>query len=367
MRKIFIILALSVAALLPFGSAYAQTQPGIVSCINPFGTNSPSTCDLCALVTTGQNIINFAIMVAMPIAAALIAWAGLLYFTSALNPGQIAKAHAIFRNTVIGLVGVLMAWLVVDMVIHQLIIANNSQYFSATGGSWNKVPPCTGARATNKLVKDLLYGVFAPGAPVTIQSVEPPAGAAPSCSGTSVVRGSGCYNETTKQFELPTNYSCANATFDSTTGGCKTSDGLTYVPLRTGGGTTVANGDIAAAAGAYQGTATNLGPDGGNLACAWAVNNVLTSAGIAPIDGNSVSGMESALQSGRGTSVSTPDAQAGDIIIWKDTSAGVSHVGICQTAGCTSAISNSSSKATFTNVSGPTFSGVPGRVYHVNK
>ena len=123
---------------------------------------------------------------------------------------------------------------------------------------------------------------------------------------------------------------------------------------------------IAAATQQYIGTDTSMGPDGGNKACAWAVNNILTSAGIAPLGGNSVESVERTLQSGRGTLVNTSAAVPGDIIVWKDYSGTASHVGICQNAGCTSAISNSSGNATFTTVSGSNFLGQAGRVYHLN-
>lgn len=354
----------AITLFIPLGVALAQsTAVGLVSCSSPEGTGSVA-CNLCGMVTTAQNVINFAIVIAMPIAAVLFGWAGFLYMTSGIYSSQIATAHKIFKSAAIGFAVVLCGWLIVNTIINEVILKHNSGYFSEVGGTWYKLPECKGARETKKLVSHLLYGVFAPGKPVTITSVTPAAGAAPVCSGTSKAVGSGCYNESSGKFELPSNHSCGSATFDSATGGCKTSDGLTYVPTITGG-TTVPSGDIAAAASAYQGTPTNLGPDGGNLACAWAVNNVLNNAGISSIDGNSVSNMQTELQSGRGTAVETAAAQPGDIIIWKGS--GVSHVGICQTAGCTSAISNSSSKASFSNISGSTFSGVSGQIYRVNR
>ena len=128
--------------------------------------------------------------------------------------------------------------------------------------------------------------------------------------------------------------------------------------LTAGGG--AGNGDIAAAAAAYQNTNTSGGPDGGNLACAWAVNNVLKNAGIPPIDGDSVPAMEQALAGGRGTQVQQSGAQAGDIVIL----GGMSHVGICYDANCTQVISNSSSNATFSSMYPPT---AGSHFYRVNK
>ncbi len=122
---------------------------------------------------------------------------------------------------------------------------------------------------------------------------------------------------------------------------------------------------ISTAANAYRGTSTASGPGDGRLACAWAVNNVLRNAGVATIDGNTVLMMENILKSGRGTRINQSAAMPGDIVI----EAGGSHVGICFNSGCSQVLSNSSSKKTFTWVSGPDFkpsysSGV-GRIYRV--
>lgn len=120
--------------------------------------------------------------------------------------------------------------------------------------------------------------------------------------------------------------------------------------------------NIASAMSAYVGASTAAGPDGGNLACAWAVNNVLAGAGIAPLDANYVPAMESALQGGRGTLVTQSAAQPGDIVIQGN----AGHVGICQNVGCTSVVSNSSSQAKFNWVSGPNMgSTLPPRIYRV--
>ncbi|HUX35406.1 MAG TPA: hypothetical protein VMV71_00025, partial [Candidatus Paceibacterota bacterium] len=125
--------------------------------------------------------------------------------------------------------------------------------------------------------------------------------------------------------------------------------------------------NIAAAAFAYQGANTSGGPGNGTVACAWAVNNALTNAGVAPLDSTSVQSMENALVSGRGTLVDQSAAVAGDIVI----QAQDGHVGICMNNGCTQVISNSSSKASFSWISdtsfAPSYSGGPGRIYQVNK
>jgi hypothetical protein len=108
------------------------------------------------------------------------------------------------------------------------------------------------------------------------------------------------------------------------------------------------------------------GTNNGRLACAWAVNEVLKSAGISPIGSLSVAGMESALRSGRGTQLDQASTVPGDIAV----QAGASHVGICLNQGCTRVISNASGPALFSWVSGPDFApsytGGVGRFYRVN-
>ncbi len=100
-------------------------------------------------------------------------------------------------------------------------------------------------------------------------------------------------------------------------------------------------------------SASAAGTNGGRSACAWAVNQVLSEAGIAPLDGNSVKQMEDALTGGRGTLVDQSSAQSGDIVIL--TSSSGNHTGICLNNGCTEVVSNKSSDSTFSWKSGPTF------------
>ena len=112
---------------------------------------------------------------------------------------------------------------------------------------------------------------------------------------------------------------------------------------------------------------TSAGPDGGNLACAWAVNRVLENAGIQTLGSNPnyVPSVEADLQNGRGTQVSQSAARAGDIVI----EGSQTHIGICLNEGCTQVRSNSSSRAQFAWDSDFNFNGFYGggnsRVYRV--
>lgn len=102
------------------------------------------------------------------------------------------------------------------------------------------------------------------------------------------------------------------------------------------------NDRIAKAAEASRGASSRSGPGGGNIACAWCVNNlVLAKAGIKPIGNDSVAAVEADLLKGRGKLVEPrTQAQAGDILIM-----GSQHIGIV--TGPNKCLSNSSTKAAF--------------------
>jgi len=154
------------------------------------------------------------------------------------------------------------------------------------------------------------------------------------------------------------------------TGSGTTSGGASANPGTTGpSGTTAVNNApaagsvnerIAQATRNYMNTSTRSGPDGGNLACAWAVNNILANAGLPKIGANTngVASVETALKNGKGTRVDASQAQPGDIVIWP---APKSHIGIYMGDG--KVANNSSSKASFSNMSN-----LPAgaRIYRVN-
>jgi len=115
---------------------------------------------------------------------------------------------------------------------------------------------------------------------------------------------------------------------------------------------------IYSAAMSYKGTSTANFEHGGRVACAFAVNNVMTKAGLQKIGSNPnyVPSVESALLSGRGTQITASQAVPGDIAI----APGQAHVGICITNGCTQIISNSSSRQAFVWVSSGSWDGYYG-------
>lgn len=355
----------------------AGTQPALVQCGTGSGAGALN-CEACNLAQLVSNIINFAIGLSIPLAAVLFAWAGILYFSSGANPGNKEQAKGIFSNALIGFLIAITAWLVINTLLHVLLNGGQAGFRQ---GNWFTVQCSSGigtgvgqrniSGTFSQVLNSILPGVNTNPLVITSNQLQtpPPGGACDvslggcfDSSGTAVSSGPGgscssgyVYTESATEYwcQNPNNPSDWQETFGPD------SYGGTNNPNYSGSGT-ISSGDIAAAALAYQGANTSAGPDNGNLACAWAVNNVLQSAGIAPIDGNSVYSMEQALIGGRGTGVDQYTAQAGDIVIF----GGMSHVGICENAGCTQVLSNSSSNATFTSEYPPT---AGSRIYRVNR
>lgn len=108
-------------------------QAGIPSKIVPC---SGIDCKVCDLAVLAQNLINTGIYVVIFLAAMLFAYAGFLMLTNQANPGVESKAKKIFSNVVIGLVVILSAWLVVDVLMKTLL--------GGSFGPWNDLCQATG-------------------------------------------------------------------------------------------------------------------------------------------------------------------------------------------------------------------------------
>jgi hypothetical protein len=268
-------------------------------------------CQACHLASLVQNIIKFLIMLAIPLAALLFAVAGAMYFSSEISHKK-EKAKEIIKKGVVGFIIALSSWLVVNTVFYIL-------FEPPAGGSWFTVQCVSDSQRpqTGKLgpTVSALIGGAAPPRQIPVSAPTGGVNATPvgECAAGYTFLDGLCYSPDGGEAQAPTYSDLGSA--------------------------------IAFGATAYQGANTSAGPDRGNLACAWAVNNVLMGQGIAAIDGNSVASMERQLQSGRGSPLDQSYASAGDLVIWGKGS----HVGICQNAGCTQVLSNSSSNASFTN------------------
>lgn len=78
-------------------------------------------CRACDLVTLSNNVINFGIAFSVIVATLMFAYAGILYVTAAgVGAEQVKKAHKIFVNIFVGLLVVLLAWLLVNIMFSVL-------------------------------------------------------------------------------------------------------------------------------------------------------------------------------------------------------------------------------------------------------
>ena len=74
----------------------------------------------CDLVTLANNVINFGVAFSVVVATLMFVYAGILYVTAASNPEQVQKAHKVFGNIFFGLVLVLLAWLIINILLSVL-------------------------------------------------------------------------------------------------------------------------------------------------------------------------------------------------------------------------------------------------------
>ena len=95
--------------------AYAQL---VTDCTNPLPGGD---CGWAKLEGVARAIVNFALLIAAPIAAIAFMWAGIKYLTAAGNESQIKEAHNIFTNVLIGFVIVLAAWLIVKVIFSAFV------------------------------------------------------------------------------------------------------------------------------------------------------------------------------------------------------------------------------------------------------
>lgn len=78
--------------------------------------------DLLELV---NKVIDWIIMIAVPVAAGVLAWAGFKYMTTGISD-QKSEAKTIIRKVCLGLVFILAAWLIVGTILKALLKDPNS-------------------------------------------------------------------------------------------------------------------------------------------------------------------------------------------------------------------------------------------------
>ncbi|NQV93088.1 hypothetical protein HQ403_01155 [Candidatus Kaiserbacteria bacterium] len=114
LASIFSLFLIGAVFLVSPNASYAA-EP-LVQC----GGTGQLECSLCELAKLAERVINFIVQVSFVIAALLFAIAGAFYFTAGGDPGRVSSAHKILKDTVIGIIIILTAWLVVNVILAAL-------------------------------------------------------------------------------------------------------------------------------------------------------------------------------------------------------------------------------------------------------
>ena len=127
LRSLLICFVMLVVIALPIVVA-AETNLVFCNTGKPDASGNFSTnCGFPELIDLAQRFINFLILkIAIPVAAVSFSYAGYLILTAAGNSGQVAKGKEVFVKVGIGLMWMLAAWLVVDLILTALL--SNSGY-----------------------------------------------------------------------------------------------------------------------------------------------------------------------------------------------------------------------------------------------
>ena len=114
-NKFFIV----VIVILTFIPLFFVDAAGLIPC-GDLKQGEPE-CNFSHFMQVIQNVMKFLITISASIAAALFAYAGILYITAAGDTGKISKAHQIFKSVAIGFFIILVAWLIVETVVESIV------------------------------------------------------------------------------------------------------------------------------------------------------------------------------------------------------------------------------------------------------
>jgi len=126
MKKAFTFLAALALFILP---AFALAE-GIVP--DDIATGGPYL-QACDLVRVFDNLLRFAVYFATAIATLMFAYAGFLYVTASASQSNLENARKIFGNVFIGLVFILGAWLIINLVMNVFYDQDRIKY------PWNEI------------------------------------------------------------------------------------------------------------------------------------------------------------------------------------------------------------------------------------
>jgi hypothetical protein len=132
-RKIVFFFALFVIGQL-FLASYADAQiwlPG--QPLVPCGGPGQGPCDKCQLLHLAKNIIDFIMVAAAPfLAVVFFIVAGVYLMLGGTNPGMLASGKRMFKDTFIGILIVMLAWLITNTLIRTIA----DPAWVGQGGNW---------------------------------------------------------------------------------------------------------------------------------------------------------------------------------------------------------------------------------------
>ena len=116
-------------------STFAPTsQPTQAGSQGPLVSCDGLNCRACDLAQLAQKLINFLILLSIPIAALLIAYAGFLYFTSGVSESldNLGTAKRVLWDGLIGFLIAISAWLIIQTLLFALL---KDEYYKG----WNTI------------------------------------------------------------------------------------------------------------------------------------------------------------------------------------------------------------------------------------
>src|SRR5204863_7140878 len=117
--------------------AVAAGDPGLFPCsgtdISQADMSNGHPCTFGDLVMVAQTIAKRIVQTGLILAPLVFAYAGFLLLTSQDNPSKRIKARKVFINVAIGLVIMMIAWVIVNLVLTSLLCP---RVFNSPGFPW---------------------------------------------------------------------------------------------------------------------------------------------------------------------------------------------------------------------------------------
>ena len=133
-KRISIYIVFIFFLLFNFGSGFVLAQsppppanntngPGIISGMtyicNHGGDNG--NCDFADVIAAILNLVNVGVKIALSLSVIVLAWAGYNYMVSGSNPSKRSDANKMLWKVVVGIVLILAAWLIVNLITSALL------------------------------------------------------------------------------------------------------------------------------------------------------------------------------------------------------------------------------------------------------